>query len=275
MALTPLTNAPVMIAAQRVHKTFNTGGQQLHVLRDVSLIIPQGQFVTIMGPSGSGKSTLLYLLGGLDRADSGAIRVANRVLDDMTSEELASYRGRTMGFVFQSFYLVPTLTALENVALPGIFAGMGRDTRELRAAKLLTTLKMGDRLDHRPHQLSGGQQQRVAIARAMFNNPPIIMCDEPTGALDSKTGQTVMEMLRWLCTKRGKTVVVVTHDPNVAQYSDRMIQIRDGQIVDDVPTHRTLTRQSAPSIDRVDAVSQDNPEFADESEINDDAPAQE
>jgi ABC-type lipoprotein export system ATPase subunit len=273
MAITPVNmqRAPIMIAAEHVHKSFLTGGQYLHVLRDVTLSIPQGQFVSIMGPSGSGKSTLLYLLGGLDRADSGAVRVAGRVLDEMTSEELAGYRGRTMGFVFQSFYLVPTLTALENVAMPGIFAGMGREQREIRAAKLLSALKMADRLDHRPHQLSGGQQQRVAIARALFNNPPIIMCDEPTGALDSRTGKTVMQMLRWLCNTQNKTIVVVTHDPTVAEFSDRTIQIRDGQVVDDTLTRSEHHAVAAAHDDRNDEL----PESSDESEIPDDTPVQE
>jgi len=227
------TDASPIIRAQGVYKSYMTGGKPLTVLRNVSLTIPRGQFVAIMGPSGSGKSTLLYLLGGLERADSGAISVANQSLDAMTSDDLAQYRGKSIGFVFQSFYLVPTLNALENVALPGIFAGMSRDERDQRAAKLLGALKMSDRLDHRPSQLSGGQQQRVAIARALFNNPPIIMCDEPTGALDSKTGQRVMELLSHLHMRQGKTIVVVTHDMNVAQYAERLIAIRDGEIEDD------------------------------------------
>lgn len=240
MALNPVINQPSgtngaapIIRAHGLYKSYITGEKPLTVLRNVSLTIPRGQFVAIMGPSGSGKSTLLYLLGGLDRPDSGSIVVASQSLEFMSSEDLAQYRGKSIGFVFQSFYLVPTLNALENVALPGIFAGMSRDEREQRAAKLLGALKMSDRLEHRPHQLSGGQQQRVAIARALFNNPPIIMCDEPTGALDSKTGMRVMEMLRHLHARQGKTIVVVTHDMNVAQYADRLIAIRDGEIEDD------------------------------------------
>lgn len=232
--MTTTPNPPPIIIGQNIDKGFTTGGQWLQVLRGVTLIIPQGQFIAIMGPSGSGKSTLLYLLGGLDRQDSGRIVVAGKQLDGMSSDELAQYRGRTVGFVFQSFYLVPTLTALENVALPGIFAGMPREEREEQAARLLAGLNMADRFDHRPNQLSGGQQQRVAIARALFNDPPIIMGDEPTGSLDSKTGKTVLRLLRWLCTQRGKTVVVVTHDAGVARYADRLIHIRDGRIVDDV-----------------------------------------
>ena len=221
------------IQVRQLHKHFLIGGQVLPVLRDVNVDVPTGQFIAIMGPSGSGKSTLLYLVGGLDRPNDGQISVDGQRLDLMSSDELAHFRSLTVGFVFQSFHLVPTLTALENVALPGIFAHQPREQREERAAHLLTLLKMGERMDHRPSQLSGGQQQRVAIARALFNDPPIIMCDEPTGALDSQTGQLVMRMLRQLCSRYGKTVVVVTHDPNIAQYADRMVMLRDGVVVDD------------------------------------------
>ncbi|MCU0495741.1 MAG: ABC transporter ATP-binding protein [Anaerolineae bacterium] len=222
-----------MIVGHQLQKHFQLGDQYVHALKQVSLEIPAGQFIAIMGPSGSGKSTLLYLLGGLDRPNDGGILIDGRRIDMMNDEELAQFRREMVGFIFQAFHLVPTMTALENVALPGVFAGLPRDARERRATKLLGALGMGERLDHRPSQLSGGQQQRVAIARALFNNPPIIMGDEPTGALDSKTGQTVMELLRYLCKQRGKTVIVVTHDPNVAAYADRMLHLRDGQIVED------------------------------------------
>jgi ABC-type lipoprotein export system ATPase subunit len=208
-----------MIVGSKLSKDFQLGDQWVHALREVSLRIPRGQFLTIMGPSGSGKSTLLYMLGGLDRPSSGAILFDRQRIDAMDGEELAQFRRETIGFIFQAFHLVPTLTALENVALPGVFANMPRDQREVRAMKLLQALGMAERMDHRPSQLSGGQQQRVAIARALFNNPPVIMADEPTGALDSKTGQTVMQMLRYFAKKRGKTVIVVTHDPNVASYA--------------------------------------------------------
>jgi ABC-type lipoprotein export system ATPase subunit len=214
-----------------------------------------------MGPSGSGKSTLLYLLGGLDQPSSGEITIAGNNLDLLSEEELARFRRETIGFIFQAFHLVPTLTALENVALPGIFSGLPRDLREKRAFKLLSALGMGDRLDHRPSQLSGGQQQRVAIARALFNNPPIIMADEPTGALDSKTGQTVMRMLRWLCNKQGKTIIVVTHDQTVANYSDRILMLKDGQIIEDRSLKSTgiapqydkhLTTEEMPTVEEGD-----------------------
>lgn len=234
MALQKTNGHPsTIIEGRGLHKVFELGDQWVHALDSVDVLIPSGQFVTIMGPSGSGKSTLLYLLGGLDRPSEGQIKVAGQRIDTMNGEDLARFRRDTIGFVFQAFHLVPTMTALENVALPGVFAALPRDLRERRAARLLNALGMGDRLDHKPSQLSGGQQQRVAIARALFNNPPIIMADEPTGALDSKTGQIVMQMLRYLCSKRGKTVIVVTHDAEVASYADRMLNLKDGRVIED------------------------------------------
>lgn len=219
------------IATYRLNKVFQLGEQRIRPLDDVTLHIDQGQFTAVMGPSGSGKSTLLYLLGGLDKPTSGAIVVAGQRLDHMGSEELALFRQRSVGFVFQQFFLVPTMTALENVALPGIFAGAPRDARENRAARILAMLGMGDRLDSRPHQLSGGQMQRVAIGRALFNNPPIIMADEPTGQLDSKTGALVIQMLKALVVNRGKTVLFVTHEQGVAAFADRILHLRDGRVV--------------------------------------------
>lgn len=230
---TPRKPAPVMILGRQIDKHFQLGEQWIHALDAVDVEIPSGQFIAIMGPSGSGKSTLLYLLGGLDYATDGEIIVAGYRLSAMNSEARAQFRRETIGFIFQAFHLIPTLTALENVALPGVFSGMAKPQRERRAAQLLDALGMLDRVDHRPSQLSGGQQQRVAISRALFNDPPIIMADEPTGALDSKTGHTVMRLLRSFCTRRGKTVIVVTHDPNVAQYADRMLHLKDGRVVDD------------------------------------------
>jgi ABC-type lipoprotein export system ATPase subunit len=237
MALQPSTNGhkpklPI-VNVRGLRKDYLLGDQWIHALNELDLVISQGEFLAIMGPSGSGKSTLLYMLGGLDHPSEGDIQIAEHKLNLLTDEELARFRRETVGFIFQAFHLVPTLTALENVALPGIFVGLPREDRERRAIKLLSILGMANRLDHRPSQLSGGQQQRVAIARALFNNPPIIMADEPTGALDSKTGQTVMRMLRWLCNKQGKTIIVVTHDPSVANYSDRILMLKDGQIIED------------------------------------------
>ncbi|MBK8138245.1 MAG: ABC transporter ATP-binding protein [Chloroflexi bacterium] len=222
-----------IILAQDLHKGFVLGDTHVQALAGVNLDVPNGQFIAIMGPSGSGKSTLLYVLGGLDHPSHGAIEVAGHRLDAMSGEDLALFRRNTVGFVFQAFHLIPSMTALQNVALPGVFAGVPVEDREDRAGRLLDTLGLGDRLDHKPSQLSGGQQQRVAIGRALFNNPPIIMADEPTGALDSKTGTMVMRMLRYLSSKQGKTVLIVTHDPNVAAYADRMVMLRDGKIVED------------------------------------------
>jgi ABC-type lipoprotein export system ATPase subunit len=234
MVSQPYLNS-MIITGRQVGKHFQLGEQRIQALVQVDLAIPEGQFVAIMGPSGSGKSTLLYLLGGLDYATHGEISVDDYRLDNLNSEARARFRRETIGFIFQAFHLIPTLTALENVALPGVFAGMPKPRREQRAMQLLDALGMLDRMGHRPSQLSGGQQQRVAIARALFNDPPVIMADEPTGALDSKTGQTVMQLLRMLSTKKGKTIIVVTHDLSVAHYADRIIGLKDGRIVSDEP----------------------------------------
>lgn len=229
----PLYTPPPIIVTRNLHKYFEVGDQLVHALDGINLRIRSGEFVAIMGPSGSGKSTLLYLIGGLDQISDGEIKIAGSSLETMDGDELAQFRQDTVGFVFQTFHLVPTMNALDNVALPGVFAGMSRDEREERALELLRLLKMADRAHHRPTQLSGGQQQRVAIARALFLDPPIILADEPTGALDSKTGKIVMQMLRWLCTVEGKTVIVVTHDPKVAGYAERIIRLEDGRVVED------------------------------------------
>ncbi|MCA9885970.1 MAG: ABC transporter ATP-binding protein [Anaerolineae bacterium] len=225
-----------MIVAKHLVKTFEVGDEPLTVLKSVDLSVMTGQFLGVMGPSGSGKSTLLYLLGGLDHPTHGDIYVAGQSLGHLNGEELAAFRSQMIGFVFQAFHLIPTLTALENVGLPGVFLGIPRDVRNERAFQLLKSLGMADRATHRPSQLSGGQQQRVAIARALFNAPPVLMCDEPTGALDSKTGQSVMRLLTMLARKQHKTVVVVTHDPAIANYADRMVHFQDGHVVDDYLT---------------------------------------
>jgi len=257
-----------MLVGRELDKTFQLGDQWVQALYHVNLEIPQGQFVAVMGPSGSGKSTLLYMLGGLDRPSAGHIEVAGQPIDTLSGEDLARFRRDTIGFIFQAFHLVPTLTALENVALPGIFAGMERHDREKRAFKLLAALSMDERTDHRPSQLSGGQQQRVAIARALFNDPPIIMADEPTGALDSKTGTTVMKMLRWLCTKQGKTVIVVTHDPVVASYSDRMLMLKDGEIIEDRLTHDTKANgRHGIKVEPLPTVQAGEEDYAEETDV--------
>jgi putative ABC transport system ATP-binding protein len=220
-----------IIETHALVKIYPLDEQEVVGLAGVDLAIDEGEFVAIMGPSGSGKSTLLYILGGLDTATDGRVIVAGNALESLDSEGLAAFRRDTIGYVFQSFHLVPTISAIENVALPGIFARVPQDERLERAWKLLSMLGLEERLDHLPRQLSGGQQQRVAIARALFNDPPIIMADEPTGSLDSKTGETVLKMLRNLATQRKKTILVVTHDTRIARYADRVLMLRDGKIV--------------------------------------------
>lgn len=214
-------------------KELSLGTVTVHALRGVSMNVLSGEFLGIIGPSGSGKSTLLGLIGGLDTPTSGKVYIDGLDITELDERSLTKIRNEKIGFIFQFFNLIPTLTALENVALPIQFARKRKFNPNRRAAELLELLGLGDRMHHRPNQLSGGQQQRVAIARALFNDPPIIMTDEPTGALDSKTGQVVMKLLRWLCTRQGKTVIVVTHDSGVASYADRLIQIKDGRITGD------------------------------------------
>lgn len=220
-----------IIETHALVKIYPLDEQEVLGLAGVDLAIEEGEFVAIMGPSGSGKSTLLYILGGLDTATDGRVIVAGNALESLDSEGLAAFRRETIGYVFQSFHLVPTISAIENVALPGIFARVPQDERIDRAWKLLSLLGLEERVDHLPKQLSGGQQQRVAIARALFNDPPIIMADEPTGSLDSKTGETVLKMLRNLASQRKKTILVVTHDTRIARYADRVLTLRDGKIV--------------------------------------------
>jgi putative ABC transport system ATP-binding protein len=222
-----------MIELKDVTKSYKMGGEIIHALKAVNLKIKEGEFVAIMGPSGSGKSTLLNIIGCLDKPDSGDIYIDKIKTNDLDDEELTKIRRNKIGFVFQQFNLIPLLTALENVELPLIFKY--RNTLSEKEGKeiALKCLKMAE-LDekfasHNPNQLSGGQQQRVAIARALANNPPILLCDEPTGSLDSKTGQKILELLKKL-NNSGKTVVVVTHDLTVAKYADRVIHLRDGEI---------------------------------------------
>lgn len=227
------TSTEIIIAGRGLSKHFRLGDQLVKALDNVEVSIPQGQFVVIMGASGSGKTTLLYALTGLDIPTTGQVYVAGKRLDLMGQKQLAHMRGKLIGFVFQGFYLVPTMSAIENVMLSGLFAGHSREKRYKRAAHLLRMLHLGDRMHHRPNQLSGGQQQRVAIARALYNDPPIIVADEPTGALDSKTGTGIMKMLRHLSERQGKTILIVTHDPSVTAYADRVIRLQDGRITED------------------------------------------
>jgi putative ABC transport system ATP-binding protein len=228
-----------VVRATEIMKEFRTGKVVVHALRGVSLEIEAGEMLAIVGPSGSGKSTLLGLLGGLDTPTSGRAEVGSLDITDMNESQLADVRSTKIGFVFQTFNLIPTLTALENVALPAQFARSRSNVKPMRRAReLLTTVGLGDRLKHRPAELSGGEQQRVALARAMVNQPALILADEPTGNLDSATGEEVLRLLRRLCDESGQTVIMVTHDPRVATYADRVAFLQDGRIVEEARLER-------------------------------------
>jgi len=211
-------------------KHYQLGGTTVRALDGVDLEIEAKTFTVVMGPSGSGKSTLLYLLGGLDRATTGEISVDGQRLDEMDENTLAHFRRRTMGFVFQSFNLIASMSALENVAFPMQFAGVTAAQRSDRARHLLEQVGLGDRVEHRPTELSGGQQQRVAIARALVNNPSLILTDEPTGNLDTSSGAAVMQVLSDLH-QSGRTVLVVTHDPRMTRFATHKIFLLDGHLV--------------------------------------------
>lgn len=213
-----------------VSKAYGAGSSRTSVLHKVSLSIPTGSFAAIVGPSGSGKSTLLNLIGLLDRPDSGEVHLCGQHVAFRDSTEAAHLRGRLIGFVFQSFQLLPRLTAWENVALPMLHAGVPRIERRRRALDLLTSVGLANRVEHRPSELSGGQCQRVAVARALACNPGLILADEPTGSLDTASGGAVMELLRDLNRRQGTTVIMVTHDMSLAQTCDVMIEIRDGRV---------------------------------------------
>jgi len=227
-----MADLPEFIEVQDLHREFIMGEQVVAALDGISLTIDEGEFLSIMGPSGSGKSTLLYLLGGLDRPTEGQIRVRGQDIAVLDENALADFRRRDVGFVFQSFNLVPTMTALDNVIFPTYFAGVSRSVRRDRAGILLDRVGLGDRLDHRPTELSGGQQQRVAIARALINDPSIVLADEPTGNLDTHTGAEVLDLLSRLSRDEGRTVVIVSHDPRVSDYASRSVHLLDGKIAD-------------------------------------------
>ena len=221
-----------LIRLEGIGKTYRNGELSTRVLRDVNLDIHAGEFVAIMGASGSGKSTLMHLLGCLDQPSTGRYLFEGEDIAQLDSDQLASLRSRTFGFIFQSYHLISSANATENVEVPAIYAGQSREQRHARAEELLTGLGLGERLGNRPNQLSGGQQQRVSIARALMNDANILLADEPTGALDSKSGQDVLQLLKDLHA-RGKTVIVITHDREVASHADRLIEIRDGEIIHD------------------------------------------
>ncbi len=218
-----------MIEVVDVHKSYKSGDKQVHALRGVSCRIAKGRFAFIVGPSGSGKSTLLYLLGALDRPTSGSIQIEGRTLTAMDESEQNAYRRDKIGFIFQSFNLISNLTAVENVLVPFLPRGVTPDQKE-RAVRLLSEVGLADRLDHRPYQLSGGEQQRVAIARALVKDPILVLGDEPTGELDSRTGDEIYRILRRLQSSLRTTLVVVTHDRRFITADDLVLEIQDGQL---------------------------------------------
>jgi len=222
-----------IVKLENIWKIYQLDEVELSALRGVDLEIAPGGFVSIMGPSGSGKSTLLNMIGCLDIPTKGRVFLKGKDISQLSENELAFLRGKTIGFVFQEFNILPNLTALENVTLPMVFQGTPPKKREEKAKEILVSLGLGDRIIHRATELSGGERQRVAIARAFANDPEMVIADEPTGNLDSATGKKIMEILTDFHQNQGKTVVVVTHDPNIASYSEQIINIHDGKIVVD------------------------------------------
>jgi putative ABC transport system ATP-binding protein len=227
-----------------LRKQYQMGEVTVDALRGVDLIVAEGQFVAIMGPSGAGKSTLLHLMGGLDTPSDGDVVLGDKRLAHLSDDEITIVRRRQMGFIFQFFNLLPTLSAAENVALPLLIDGKRIEDYASRVDELLDLVGLADRRDHRPDQLSGGEQQRVAIARAFVTDPKIVLADEPTGNLDSRSGTIILELLRRTCKELNKTVVMVTHDPRAASYADRVVFLQDGRVMRELlPSEEGLSSQ--------------------------------
>jgi len=221
-----------VIQTKNLSKVYQMGSQEVWALRSIDIQINQGEYVALMGPSGSGKSTLMNLLGCLDSPSGGEFWLNGIRVAGMNDDELAEVRNKQIGFVFQTFNLLPKLTALENVALPLVYAGVSRQERLKRAAAVLESVGLSERKDHRPNELSGGQRQRVAIARALINDPAIILADEPTGNLDSKTSHEIMGILDDIH-RRGNTIILVTHEPDIAEFAERIVRLKDGLVESD------------------------------------------
>lgn len=230
---TPANQADAIITVKNLKKVYTIGTERVIALAGIDMTIRRGEICCLFGPSGSGKSTLLNMLAGLEKPTTGEISVAGSRIDKMNESQLADFRRTNFGFVFQSYNLLPALTALENVEMPMIFRGMDHTIRKQQAAKMLAYVGLKDRLRHKPTQMSGGQQQRVGIARAFVAHPPVIFADEPTGNLDTHTTYEVMDMMSQMVKQRGSTMIIVTHDNEIAEYGDHIIKIRDGKILEE------------------------------------------
>jgi putative ABC transport system ATP-binding protein len=232
-----LVDQGVAILTENLWKTYEMGGEKLHALRGIDLTIRRGEYVAIMGPSGSGKSTLMNLIGCLDTPSSGKYWLAGRLVSELDDDDLAAIRNKEIGFVFQTFNLLPRATALHNVELPMIYNGTPSEERLARAKRALQAVDLGERMFHKPNELSGGQRQRVAVARALVNSPSIVLADEPTGNLDTKTGDEIMALFARLHGE-GNTIILVTHENDIAQRANRVIHVRDGKVETDEPVVR-------------------------------------
>lgn len=235
-----MNQGQTIISVSELSRTYIMGTEKVHALRSVTLEIRKNEYVALMGPSGSGKSTLMNILGCLDTPTSGNYYLNNQLVSEMSDGELAEVRNKEIGFVFQTFNLLPRLTALDNVALPLVYAGIRKSKRIEIAEQVLDQVGLGDRITHKPNELSGGQRQRVAIARALVNNPSIILADEPTGNLDSKTSLEIMEIFGKLHAL-GNTIILVTHEPDIASYAHRIIKLRDGYVESDAANAEFVT----------------------------------
>ena len=231
----------MLIAIRDLHRIYQVGTEEVHALNGVDLDIAANEYVAIMGPSGSGKSTLMNLLGCLDTPTSGSYRLKDHEIGSMSDDELARIRNQEIGFVFQTFNLLARADAIHNVELPLVYAGIKHEERRKRAREALEMVGLGDRMKHKPNELSGGQRQRVAIARALVNRPSIILADEPTGNLDSTTGEVIMSAFERIW-QQGNTVIVVTHEPDIAQHANRVVRMRDGKIESDTANQRRAAR---------------------------------
>jgi len=254
-----------VIRLDNVYKTYDLGEIQVHALRGISMEVRSGEFIAVMGPSGSGKSTVMNILGCLDRPTKGHYYLDGVDVSQMTKTELARIRNRKLGFVFQQFNLLSRTSALENVELPTVYAGISPEEREQRARESLERVGLSDRAEHHPAQLSGGQQQRVAIARALVNRPAILLADEPTGNLDSRTSVEIMDILQTLNEKNGLTIVLVTHEHDIARYAKRTLEFRDGKLRKDALVHdRLVAREVLPTLPSLEEEDQ----AADEAAAN-------